>query len=76
MRTREQWKAWRLRRRRRWEQRFIGLGALGASGLVIWICSTSETAAEQDGTALLLLIPLALYLIFGHNIILENSRNG
>lgn len=44
------------------EQRLMGLGVLACCALVLWMCSTGVTVEDRDGTAVVLLAPLGLWL--------------
>lgn len=46
------------------EQRLMGLGVLACCALVLWMCSTGVTVEDRDGTAVVLLAPLGLWLLF------------
>ena len=45
------------------EQRLMGLG-------VLWMCSTGVTVEDRDGTAVVLLAPLGLWLLFSKQILI------
>lgn len=56
------------RTRTRWqvllEQRMIGLLLVVLSALIMVVCAHGVTAEDQDATAILLILPLGLYLLF------------
>lgn len=52
------------RRRIMRKQRWMGVLLLVISALCLWLCSTGTTMADRDATAVLLVLPLGLYLIF------------
>ena len=64
MKTREQIKRLRL------EQRLMGLALLVICGIAVWLCSTGTTVQDKDATAVVLLAPLALYMIFTKEIVI------
>lgn len=53
------------------QQRAMGLCLLAISGLMLWLASSGTTPEQRDGTALLLTVPLGLYLLTTkHHVIL------
>lgn len=52
-------------------QRAMGLLLLLISGVVLVIAAHGETPADRDCTALLLLVPLSLMLLFSHDAIIR-----
>ena len=48
----------------------MGLGLLACCVLILWLCSTGTTPEDQDATALVLLLPLALYMLFAKEIVI------
>lgn len=60
----------RLYRRKMVEQKLMGLGLLVVCAFVLWLCSTGTTPEDQDATALVLLTPLALYMLFTKEIVI------
>lgn len=50
------------------EQRLMGLALVALSVLIIVVCAHGATVEDQDATAVLLTLPLGLYLIFTKNI--------
>ena len=59
-----------IKRRLRLEQRLMGLALLVICGFMLWLCSTGTTMEDRDGTAVVLLAPLALYMIFTKKIVI------
>jgi len=57
-------------RRKKREQRLIGLGLLALCVLVLWICSTGTTLEDQDAGAVLLMAPMGLYMLFTKHIVI------
>lgn len=57
-------------RRKKREQRLIGLGLLVLCILVLWICSTGTTLEDQDAGAVLLMAPMGLYMLFTKHIVI------
>lgn len=55
---------------KRTEQKLMGLGLLVICGFVLWLCSTGTTPEDQDVTAVVLLAPLALWMIFTKEIVI------
>ena len=60
----------RLYRRKMVEQKLMGLGLLVVCAFVLWLCSTGTTPEDQDATALVLLFPLSLYMLFTKEIVI------
>ena len=60
----------RLYKKKLLEQRLMGLGLLACCGVQLWMCSTGTTMADRDGTAVVLLAPLALYMLFTKEIVI------
>lgn len=52
------------------KQRVMGLALVVISGLLLALASTGTTPEEQDATAVLLTLPLGLYMIFTKTYIL------
>lgn len=52
------------------EQRIIGLVLLACCGLILWLCSTGQTPEEQDATAVVMLAPLGLWMLFTKQIVI------
>lgn len=57
-------------RRKRREQRLMGLVLLILCGVILWVCSTGETVEDQDAGAILLLAPMGLYMLFTRDIVI------
>lgn len=55
-------------RRKRREQRLIGLVLLLMCGVVLWLCSTGTTPEDQDAGAVFLLAPLGIHLLLTKHI--------
>lgn len=69
----------RARARRYWrsvtvpkmaEQRLLGAVLLAVCAVVLWMCWSGATVEDQDATAVVLLAPLGLYMLFGRRIII------
>lgn len=45
-------------------QKLYALGILAICALCLWMCSKGQTIQDRDGTAVVLLAPLGLYLLF------------
>ena len=60
----------RIYRRKMVMQKLMGLGLLACCGVLLWMCSTGTTMADRDGTAVVLLAPLALYMLFTKEIVI------
>lgn len=52
------------------EQRIMGLVLLACCGLMLWLCSTGQTPEEQDATAVVMLAPLGLWMLFTKQIVI------
>ena len=48
----------------------MGLGVLACCALLLWMCSTGVTVEDRDGTAVVLLAPLGLWLLFSKQILI------
>lgn len=46
------------------EQKLMGVSLLVICAILLALCSTGKTVEDQDATAVVLLAPLGLYLIF------------
>lgn len=55
---------------KRMEQKLMGLAMLIICAIVLWLCSTGTTPEDQDATAVVMLAPLALWLIFSKEIVI------
>lgn len=60
----------RMRRRLMLKQKLYGLLMLALCGLVLWLCSTGMTPEDQDATAVLLIAPLGIWMIFSKHILI------
>lgn len=58
------------RRKKMMEQRLIGLGLLACCVLALWVCSKGTTPVDRDATAVVLLAPLALYMLFTKDLVI------
>lgn len=61
----------RKKRRLYVQQKAMGACLLLLCGLLIWLACTGTTTADNDGTAVLLLFPLALYLLTTRKIVIK-----
>ena len=52
------------------EQRLRWLGVLACCALGLWMRSTGVTVEDRDGTAVVLLAPLGLWLLFSKQILI------
>ena len=52
------------------KQKLMGGAILLICAFVLWLCSIGTTPEDQDATAVVLLAPLGLYLIFTKEIII------
>ena len=52
------------------EQRWLGLVMVVISWLLLTIAAGGETLEERDATAVLLTLPLGLYMMFGETLVL------
>lgn len=55
---------------KRTEQKLMGLAMLIICVIVLWLCSTGTMTEDQDATAVVMLAPLALWLIFSKEIVI------
>lgn len=55
---------------KRTEQKLMGLALLIICGFVLWLCSTGTTPEDQDATAVVLLAPLGLWMLFTKEIVI------
>lgn len=51
-------------------QRLMGLGLLAICILYVWMASSGESPEERDCTALLLIAPMAIGMLFSLNILI------
>lgn len=52
------------------KQKLMGLGVLACCALALWLCSTGVTLEDRDATAVVLLVPLGLYIVFSREIVI------
>lgn len=57
-------------RRKRREQRLMGLVLLILCGVILWVCSIGKTVEDQDAGAVFLLAPMGLYMLFTRDIVI------
>lgn len=50
-------------RRKRREQRLMGLVLLILCGVILWVCSTGKTVEDQDAGVAFLLAPMGIHLL-------------
>lgn len=55
---------------KRIEQKLMGIGLLLICLFILWLCSTGTTPEDQDATAVVLLAPLGLWMLFTKNIVI------
>ncbi len=55
---------------KRMEQKLMGLAVLVICCFVLWLCSTGTTPEDQDATAVVLLAPLGLWMLFTKEIVI------
>lgn len=55
---------------KRCEQKLMGIGLLLICIIVLWLCSTGTTPEDQDATAVVLLAPLGLWMLFTKEIVI------
>ena len=55
---------------KRFEQKLMAIGLLLVCAVVLWLCSTGTTPEDQDATAVVLLAPLGLWMLFTKNIVI------
>lgn len=55
---------------KRTEQRLMGIGLLLICAFVLWLCSTGTTPEDRDATAVVLLAPLGLWMLFTKDIVI------
>lgn len=55
---------------KRVEQKLMGIGLLLICAFVLWLCSTGVTPEDQDATAVVLLAPLGLWMLFTKDIVI------
>jgi len=52
------------------KQKLMGFALLIMCVLLLWMCCAGRTAEDKDGTVLLLLAPLGLWLLFTKEIVI------
>ena len=52
------------------EQKLMGIGILACCAFLLWLCSTGITPEDRDGTAVVLLAPLGLWMLFTKEIVI------
>ena len=57
------------------KQRFIGLMLIALSVVLMVLVSAGSTPEERDATAVLLTLPLGIYMIFTQNYILSGGKS-
>lgn len=55
-------------RRKRREQRLMGLALLLLCGVILWVCSTGKTVEDQDAGSVFLLAPIGIHLLITKHI--------
>ena len=55
---------------KRMEQKLMGLALLVICAFVLWLCSTGTTPEDQYATAVVLLAPLGLWMLFTKDIVI------
>ena len=55
---------------KRMEQKLMGLALLVICAFVLWLCSTGTSPEDQDATAVVLLAPLGLWMLFTKDIVI------
>ena len=55
---------------KRMEQKLMGLAMLIICAIVLWLCSKGTTPVDQDATAVVLLAPLGLWMLFTKDIVI------
>lgn len=48
----------------------MGIGLLLICAVMLWLCSTGTTPEDQDTTAVVLLAPLGLWMLFTKEIVI------
>ena len=49
---------------KRTKQKLVGIGLLLTCALMLWLCSIGTTPQDRDATAVLLLAPMGLWMLF------------
>lgn len=52
------------------EQKLMGIGLLLICAVVLWLCSKGATPVDQDATAVVILAPLGLWMLFAKDIVI------
>ena len=55
---------------KRAEQKLMGVGLLLICAVVLWLCSKGTTPVDDDATAVVLLAPLGLWMLFTKDIVI------
>lgn len=55
---------------KRVEQKLLGFMILLVCAFMLWLCSTGTTLEDQDATAVVLLAPLGLWMLFTKKIVI------
>lgn len=58
------------RRRKVVEQKLMGIALIAICALMFWLASTVVTPEEKDCTAVLLIAPIGLYMLFSKQIVI------
>lgn len=58
------------RRRKVVEQKLMGIALIAICALMFWLASTEVTPEEKDCTAVLLIAPIGLYMLFSKQIVI------
>ena len=56
------------------KQRLMGLALVVTSVLLLFLASTGETLEERDATAVLIILPLGMYMMVTHNYVLYDGE--
>lgn len=55
---------------KRVEQKLMGIGLLLICAVMLWLCSTGTTPEDCDATAVVLMAPLGLWMLFTKEIVI------
>lgn len=58
------------RRRKVVEQKLMGIALIAICALMFWLASTGVAPEEKDCTAVLLIAPIGLYMLFSKQIVI------
>lgn len=58
------------RRRKVVAQKLMGIALIAIRALMFWLASTGVTPEEKDCTAVLLIAPIGLYMLFSKQIVI------